>query len=121
MTKSEYQARISKLQRIVDKFGKRLDTKINHRFGRSVRLLGLTLAIADLQWEMFAYATEDVEEKESEPIKKRTREQIRQSKAIYHKHAERHKAANYPYHRCKRMMAYTALVTKAIAKAGERR
>ena len=54
-------------------------------------------------------------------MRKRTREQIRHSKAIYKKYAKRHKAADFPYHRCKRMMAYTALITKAIAKAGERR
>lgn len=53
-------------------------------------------------------------------MKQRTREQIMASKAIYRKHAQRHKAADYPYHRCKRMLAYTALLTKAIAKAGVR-
>ena len=53
-------------------------------------------------------------------MKKRTFEQLQVSKAIYRKHAERHKANDYPMHRCKRMMAYTALLTKAIAKAGER-
>lgn len=49
----------------------------------------------------------------------RTHEQIMASKAIYRKYAERHKSADYPYQRCKRMMAYTAALTKAIAKAGE--
>lgn len=53
-------------------------------------------------------------------MKKRTHEQIMTSKAIYRKHAERHKANDYPYHRCKRMMAYTSLLTQAVAKAGER-
>lgn len=54
-------------------------------------------------------------------MKKRTLEQIKASKAIYAKHAARHKAADYPYSRCRRMMAYTAVLTKAIVKAGERR
>ena len=53
-------------------------------------------------------------------MKKRTFEQLQVNKAIYRKHAERHKSNDYPSHRCKRMMAYTALLTKAIAKAGER-
>ncbi|WPK10266.1 hypothetical protein R6U77_09990 [Lysinibacillus louembei] len=49
-------------------------------------------------------------------MKQRTFEQIMQSKSIYRKHAERYKANDYPYHRVKRMMLYTALLTKAIAK-----
>lgn len=53
-------------------------------------------------------------------MKKRTFEQIKNNRAIYRKHATRHKAADYPLHRCKRMMAYTAALTKAIATAGER-
>ena len=54
-------------------------------------------------------------------MKERTREQLAQSKAIYRKHAERYKSNGYPYSRSKRMMAYTAALTKAIAKAGERK
>lgn len=53
-------------------------------------------------------------------MKKRTLEQLKMSKAIYHKHATRYKANEYPLHRCMRMMAYTALVTKAIAIANSR-
>jgi len=53
-------------------------------------------------------------------MKKRTFEQLQASKAIHRKHAGLHKANDYPLHRCKRMMRYTALITKAIAKAGER-
>ena len=53
-------------------------------------------------------------------MKHRTHAQIMRSKTIYRKHAERYKAAGYPEHRAKRMMAYTAALTKAIAKAGER-
>ena len=48
-------------------------------------------------------------------MKKRTREQIMDHKAIYRKHAARHKANDYPESRIKRMMAYTALITKAIS------
>lgn len=48
-------------------------------------------------------------------MKKRTHEQIMRSKVIYRKYAERHKLNDYPYHRCKRMMAYTSLLTKAIS------
>lgn len=62
MTKSEYQARIDKLQRVIDRFHARLESKRNARFGRATRLLRLTLSKARLQWEMFAYATEDKEE-----------------------------------------------------------
>lgn len=47
-------------------------------------------------------------------MKKRTHEQIMQSKAIYRKHAERYKANNYPEHRARRMLAYTAHLNKAI-------
>ncbi len=53
-------------------------------------------------------------------MKNRTLKQLQASKAIHRKHAERHKANDYPVNRCKRMMKYTALVTKAIAKVGER-
>lgn len=53
-------------------------------------------------------------------MKKRTFEQIVQSKSLYKKYAERYKENDYPMHRIKRMMAYTALITKAIAKVGER-
>lgn len=48
-------------------------------------------------------------------MKKRTFEQVMRSKAIYRKHAERYKTARYPEHRINRMMAYTALLIKAIA------
>jgi len=48
-------------------------------------------------------------------MKKRTHEQLMESKAIYRKHAQRHKANDYPLHRCKRMMAYTAALSKVIA------
>ena len=48
-------------------------------------------------------------------MKKRTFEQIMSSKAIYRKHAARHKANDYPYYRCKRMLLYTSLLTKVIA------
>lgn len=54
-------------------------------------------------------------------VKKRNLEQIKVSKAIYRKHAEHHKSNDYPEHRCKRMLAYTAALTKAIAVAGQRR
>lgn len=40
-----------------------------------------------------------------------------QSKAIYRKHATAYKAANYPEHRAKRMLAYTAHLNKAIVAA----
>ena len=53
-------------------------------------------------------------------MKKRTFEQLQASKAIHRKHAECHKANGYPLHRCKRMMRYTALITKAIVKVDER-
>ncbi|WP_313469515.1 hypothetical protein [Lysinibacillus sp.] len=53
-------------------------------------------------------------------MKRRTHEQIMASKAIYRKHAERYKANGYPEHRAKRMMAYTSLITKAIALKGVR-
>lgn len=125
MTKSEYQARINKLRRIVNKFESRLATKQNGRFGRATRLLGLTLAIADLQMEMFAYGKDDVEDSPQKEggntMRNRTHEQIKESKEIYRKHAERHKANDYPYSRCKRMMAYTAALTKAIVRKGARR
>ena len=53
-------------------------------------------------------------------MKKRTFEQIQLSKAIYKKHAERHKAAHYPHERASRMLAYTAALTKAINVACNR-
>lgn len=55
-------------------------------------------------------------------MKKRTREQIMTSKAIYAKHIETFKAMTDEQqdHRAKRMLAYTAQLTKAIAKASER-
>jgi len=53
-------------------------------------------------------------------MKKRTFEQVIQCKAIYRKHAERHKVNDYPQHRCKRMMVYTSLLLKAIANASKR-
>jgi len=53
-------------------------------------------------------------------MKHRTLKQLQASKAIYRKHAELHKLNDYPAHRIKRMMKYTALVTKAIVKVGER-
>ncbi|WP_193768907.1 hypothetical protein [Metasolibacillus meyeri] len=53
-------------------------------------------------------------------MKKRNFNQLMTSKAIYRKHAARHKANDYPSGRCKRMMAYTSLLTKAIAKTSER-
>lgn len=53
-------------------------------------------------------------------IKKRDFEQIKTSKAIYQKHAARHKAGGYPERHCKRMLAYTAALTKAIAVAAQR-
>ena len=53
-------------------------------------------------------------------MKKRTFEQIQLSKAIYKKHAERHKAAHYPHERASRMLAYTAVLTKAISAACNR-
>ena len=46
-------------------------------------------------------------------MKRRTVEELKMNKAIYRKHAERHKANDYPEHRIKRMMKYTALITKA--------
>ncbi|MCT6925418.1 hypothetical protein [Metasolibacillus sp.] len=51
--------KIAKLQRIVDKYTAQLESKENGRFGRTVRLLGLTLAIADLQMELFAYGEDE--------------------------------------------------------------
>lgn len=53
-------------------------------------------------------------------MKKRTFKQLMESKAIYKKHAERYKLAGYPLNRSKRMMCYTSLLTRAIARAGER-
>ena len=53
-------------------------------------------------------------------MKRRTVEQLKIHKSIYRKHAERHKANDYPAHRIKRMMAYTALLTKAINVSFER-
>jgi len=47
-------------------------------------------------------------------MKQRTLDQIMRSKAIYRKHAGRYKLANYPEDRAKRMMVYTALLTRAI-------
>lgn len=113
MKKSQYQALIDKLQAIVNKFQARLETKQNNRFGRATRLLGLTLAIADLQMEMFAYGEDDIEE--GKVMRKRTSEQILVSKAIYRKHAEQYKANDYPEHRARRMLAYTAHLNKVIA------
>ena len=48
-------------------------------------------------------------------MKKRSWEQIKASKENYRKHTERYKTNDYPEHRAKRMMAYTLLITKAIA------
>lgn len=53
-------------------------------------------------------------------MKKRSLEQIQASKAVYRKHAERHKVNDYPLHRILRMMAYTAQLSKAIAVAWKR-
>lgn len=53
-------------------------------------------------------------------MKKRSWEQIKASKAIHRKHAERYKANDYPEHRTKRMMAYTSLITNVIARMGGR-
>ena len=55
-------------------------------------------------------------------MKQRTFEKLYVSKAIYSKHAKRHKEEDYPAHRIKRMMAYTAMLTKETAlmmKRGE--
>lgn len=51
-------------------------------------------------------------------MKKRSWQQIKASKAIHRKHAERYKANDYPEHRTKRMMAYTSLITNVIARMG---
>lgn len=53
-------------------------------------------------------------------MKKRTHEQLMESKAIYRKHAQRYKDNDYQLHRVKRMMAYTSLLTKAIANKGRK-
>lgn len=53
-------------------------------------------------------------------MKKRSWEQVKTSKVIYRKHAEHYKASDYPVHSAKRMMAYTSLTTKAIARMGVR-
>lgn len=53
-------------------------------------------------------------------MRKRTHEQLIASRAIYRKHAERYKAANYPEHRARRMLAYTAHLNKAIANRFKR-
>lgn len=42
------------------------------------------------------------------------------SKALYRKYAARYKFANYPEHRAKRMLAYTAHLNKVIALKGVR-
>ena len=52
-------------------------------------------------------------------MKKRIFEQLKTSREIYCKYAERHIADDYPYHRCKRMLAYTASLNKAIAMLGK--
>lgn len=57
--------------------------------------------------------------KEGENMKKRTHKQIKVSKAIYGKHVEKYRAANYPEHRDERMTAYAAALTQAIVEAGE--
>lgn len=50
----------------------------------------------------------------------RTSAEVHASKTIYRKHAERYRLAHYPEHRAKRMLAYTSLITKAIARLGVR-
>lgn len=53
-------------------------------------------------------------------MKRRSKEQILKSKEIYRKHAYRYKAANYPEHRARRMLAYTAQISKATSVAMRR-
>lgn len=53
-------------------------------------------------------------------MKERTHEQIMASKELYRKHAACYKTSNYPEHRAKRMLAYTAHLNKAIALKGVR-
>lgn len=53
-------------------------------------------------------------------MKKRTFAELQEKKKIYKKHAERYKLAGFPLSRSKRLMCYTSLLTKAIARAGER-
>lgn len=53
-------------------------------------------------------------------MKKRNYEQLQVHKQIYKKHADRYKANDYPIERSRRMMVYTAALTKAIAIAGAR-
>ncbi|MGE7694696.1 hypothetical protein ACQKNC_11330 [Lysinibacillus sp. NPDC094177] len=53
-------------------------------------------------------------------MKKRTLTQVMAHKAIYRKHATAYKLNDYPVHRAKRMMAYTSLLTRAIALTGSR-
>ena len=48
-------------------------------------------------------------------MKQRTFQELMVSKAIHRKHAEKHKANGYPYHRCRRHLLYVSLITKAIS------
>lgn len=110
------------------------DSRSLKRLGRLMNLNGMLMELAtlinnallvELESTLISTPSTVLEEhaiaEVVKPMKKRTREQLTQSRTIYRKHAERHKVNDYPYHRCKRMIAYTALITKAIAKAGERR
>lgn len=53
-------------------------------------------------------------------MKKRTFNQIMESKKLYKKHADKYKADNYPESRSKRFLIYTSLIAKNIAYAGKR-
>lgn len=53
--------------------------------------------------------------------KERTLEELMRSKEIYKKHALRCKQAGYPDRLAKRMLAYSALLTKMIADYGARK
>lgn len=54
-------------------------------------------------------------------FRKRTYEEMMRSKEIYKKHALKNKAEGYPEKRAKRMLAYSACLTRAIAEHGSRK
>lgn len=92
-----------------------------HRYSRLLDLSNLiTKLIIELNTEMMISAFADKPNEPQSGPKRRTREQIMQSKAIYRKHAERYKANDYPEHRAKRMLAYTAALNKAITLISKR-
>lgn len=103
----------------------RLDMTSRKWLNRYSRLLTLsnliTALIIELNTEtMIEVFADNTEETNVCEVRKRTWSQVKESKAIYRKHAECYKAADYPVHRAKRMMAYTVLITKAIARVGVR-